>query len=397
MKERNSSGPSSELSRRQVLAGLAAGSLAFGPARLALASTGSPARLVIINVKGGLDGLAAVIPYGDPYLSGLRAGLLPSSMIAVNNFFALDPHLKNLGALFGAGQALAVHAVAPIVETRSHFLGQDFLQGGATTLGASGWVNRTVGLLGASSAVQAGLALGASLPITMAGSSPVASWAPDVWTATPSSFANVLQTDCSNDPEIGPVFNTALSDRNFFSAVLSGKSLSKSSALVSAAQVAGYCLASPYGPSVAVIETESFDTHAQQNQGLPPLLADLDAAIGALQTTLGAAWSSTVVMTMTEFGRTAYENGTSGTDHGTGFVVFLAGGPVIGGQVIVEGGWIPLNNLFQGRDVWGTCDFRQIAMSVLFDHLGISSSNQETIFPGSTAAGLVPLSGLVSG
>ena len=182
-----------------------------------------------------------------------------------------------------------------------------------------------------------------------------------------------------------------------FSAILSGLGGGQDTPLVHFAKVAGLCLASPYGPQVAVIETESVDTHYDQTSRLPALLQDIDNAMGALKTSLGSAWSNTVVLTMTEFGRTAYSNGTFGTDHGTGFAVFVAGGPVIGNRVVVNQGWPGLaqDQLYQMRDLAPTAEFRQVAMGVLMDHMGLSAASLQTVFPNSN--GLAPIGGLVSG
>ncbi len=388
------------ISRRQALAGVAAG-MALGRTKLAFASgtAGSGPRLVVINVRGGLDGLAAVIPYGDSNLQGLRRALLPKRMLQLNNFFAFDPNLPNLFAMYAAGQALAVHAVGPIFDTRSHFVGQDYLQGGGTTLLSTGWLNRALSMIGYTGPLQPGMALGPVAPAVIHGNNPIAGWTGDPFPMTSGNLETVLQTDSSNDSSIGPVMSIAFQDRDVFTAILQGQKTSSSSNLVHLAQVAGYCLASPYGPAVAVLQTDSVDTHYEQSTRLPTMLSEIDQALLALKTSLGAAWANTVVLTMTEFGRTAYENGTTGTDHGTGFAVLLAGGAVAGGQVVVQNGWPGLgqSQLFQKRDLAPTCYFQQVAMAVLFDHMGISSSNQETLFPGSTALGLMPLSGLVNG
>lgn len=384
------------LSRRQALAGFGA-ALAAGRTKLAFAGTqGSGPKLVIINVRGGLDGLSAVIPYGDANLAGLRGGLVPKNLVKIDNFFALDPSMPNLAAMFAAGEALAVHAVGPIQDTRSHFLGQDVLQAGTSTLQGGGWLNRALSLTGYSGPLQAGLALGPVVPPVLQGQVPVTGWCPDPFPASNSSIESLIQTDASNDAGIGAIMSIAFQDRDIFTAITQGNLSGSGFPLL--AQAAGLCLASPYGPQAAVLQTDSVDTHYNQTGRMAPLLTELDQGLLALKTALGASWANTVVLTMTEFGRTAYENGTAGTDHGTGFAVFLAGGPVIGGRVVVNQGWPGLgqSQLYQQRDLNFTSWFQQVALSVLFGHMGIASSNQEFLFPGSTALG-GPLQGLVSG
>lgn len=384
------------LTRRQALAGMA-GALAIGHTRLAFgAGSGTGPLLIVINVLGGLDGLSAVVPYGDPSLVTLRNDLLPKSLFKIDGFFGLDPNLPNLAGMFSAGEALAVHAVGPIVDTRSHFIGQDFLQGGSTMLTTDGWLNRLLPLLGYSGTLQAGLALGPSAPLAIRGSAPTAGWASNAFPGNNQNLLTLIQTAASNDAALSAAMGVAFQDLSVFSAILKGLGQNnKDSNLVHLAKVAGACLAWPQGPQVAVIETDSVDTHYDQATRLPALLQDLDNAFAAIKTTMGSAWSNTVVLTMTEFGRTAYANGTFGTDHGTGFAVFLAGGPVIGNRVVVDGTWPYLNAPYQGRDLGFTADFRRVAMSVLVDHMGVSAANLQAVFPDSS--NLVPLAGLVSG
>jgi uncharacterized protein (DUF1501 family) len=207
---------------------------------------------------------------------------------------------------------------------------------------------------------------------------------------------SVIQTASSNDADLSAAYTIAYQDIGVFDTILKNAGLGGGDTnLVHLAKVAGLCVAASNGPQVAVIESESVDTHYDQLGRQPALFLDIDNAFAALKQALGGAWANTVVMTITEFGRTAYENGTQGTDHGTGFAVFLAGGAVAGNQVVVNKAWPGLgqSQLYQGRDLAPTCDFRQVAMSVLADHMGLSSAALQTVFPNN--GGLTPLQGLV--
>jgi uncharacterized protein (DUF1501 family) len=141
---------------------------------------------------------------------------------------------------------------------------------------------------------------------------------------------------------------------------------------------------------VAVFETSGWDTHANQGAeggALALRLAALDAGLRALATELGPVWDRTVVLVATEFGRTAAQNGTRGTDHGTGTAAFLLGGGVRGGRVIADWPGLAPASLYQGRDLKPTTDLRSVAKSVLRDHMGIAAKLIDSeIFPDSAAA-----------
>jgi len=152
------------------------------------------------------------------------------------------------------------------------------------------------------------------------------------------------------------------------------------------AEAAGRLLAAPNGPRVAVLETNGWDTHADQNRRLAGNFKQLDDAISALRTTLGPAWRDSVVLAVTEFGRTARMNGSNGTDHGTGGVAFLMGGAVAGGKVRADWPGLGAGRLFEDRDLMPSADVRSIAKGVLADHLGLSAAGLARAFPGSDDA-----------
>jgi uncharacterized protein (DUF1501 family) len=157
-------------------------------------------------------------------------------------------------------------------------------------------------------------------------------------------------------------------------------------------------LARPDGPRIAALALDGWDTHANEGPGsgrLGHLLGGLDQAFGVLRTELGSAWSDTVVVVATEFGRTVRENGTIGTDHGTGAAALMLGGAIKGGRVISD--WPGLQDaaLFEGRDLKPTIDLRGVLKGVLTDHLGLPASLLEAkVFPGS--GGIKPVEGLLA-
>jgi uncharacterized protein (DUF1501 family) len=393
--------PHFHITRRGLLGGLGA-TLTLSAMRPARAAVAFPQRLVILNLLGALDGMSAVVPYGDPNLAGLRAPLIPppvgqtGGMFDLGGFYGLNPAMPNLYAMYQAGQMLAVHAVGGIASTRSHFVGQTALQCGDATPTVDGWMNRLVGLLSTvPGGVEAGLSFGAGNPQIAQGAVPIGAWAPCSLAQTPNLLAALIGTLDQTDPLIGFPIQSGFADRALFTSWLHGNGTPNGqSPLQVLMRAAGIFLNSAGGPAVAVLQSDSMDTHADQVLRLAPLLSDVDAAIALLAAGSGAAWANTVVVTITEFGRTAAVNGTTGTDHGTGFAMFLAGGAVAGGRVIATWPGLAPNELYQGRDLAATTDVRSVIMGVLRDHLGVNANGLATIFPN---AGVAPLGGLVNG
>jgi uncharacterized protein (DUF1501 family) len=390
------------LNRRSALFGLGA-ALAFGRMPLARAQTaGSVPRLVVIDAMGGLDGLSVVAPYGDPNLAVLRAQIMAPAvgkrggMLDLGGFFGLHPAMPNLHAMYKAGEAAMVHAVGNAGLTRSHFEGQDYLQSGAPEILSSGWLNRVMGLIPGNGSMQSGISLSNCDPLLVRGPTVAAGWAPDPFLQMGGQTAIDLANLLAPDTLLGPAYQVAFQDRASFNAVLQADPMPAGlSNLQQLAWAAGQFLASPAGPTIAAIQTSSCDTHDNQVIRLNSYLADLDGVFLQLKQSLRAAWSSTVVMTMTEFGRTAAANGgrLSGTDHGTGFAVLLAGGAVAGGQVYGTWPGLSASTLYDGRDLAPTTDIRSIAMGILQQHMGLPASAMGTVFPG---VSVQAMNGLVS-
>jgi uncharacterized protein (DUF1501 family) len=377
------------IGRRGLMLGLGA-ALAMGRPMPARAASSAP-RLVVINLRGGLDGLACVAPYGDRNLASLRSALMapavgqPDGMLDLGGFFGLHPAMPNLHAMYMAGEAAMVHAVGNIELTRSHFDGQDCLQSGAGELLTSGWLNRVMGLVPSAGDMQSGISMAACQPLMVQGRTITAGWAPDSLPQAGASFVSSLTTLLAGDTLLGPAYAAGYLDRASFDTSLKAARVPAGlTTLQHLAWAAGDFLASPTGPTIAAIETDSFDTHAFQVTRLSKALSDLDGALLLLKTALGSAWANTVVMTMTEFGRTAAANGNAslGTDHGTAFAVLLAGGAVSGGQVIATWPGLAASQLYEGRDLAPTVDIRSIAMGILQTHMGLSSAAMATVFPG---------------
>lgn len=390
------------LSRRDALLGVGASSaLYLGPRSKAAAATAAP-RLVVINVRGGIDGLALVAPYGDAALKGLRASLMSGAvgtaggMLDLGGFFGLHPLMTNFYNMFLKGEALAVHAVGNCSYTRSHFDGQDFIQSGAPQLLNSGWLNRAASLISASSgALPTGMSMDASTPLLLQGPTAVAGWMPNLLSnLSPTLSSQILALNAS-DKLLGPAFQTAMTDYQMITSISNSApwaQVNMSDMGWTAFNTAKALLASN-GSRVASFETGSFDTHDNQVAYLQTDLAKLDETFGVLKSTLGSAWANTIVLTLTEFGRTAAVNGSGGTDHGTGFAMLMAGGGVAGGKVVSTWPGLSSSKLYQGRDLQPTVDVRSVLMSVLIQHLGLPASSMATVFPN--AGSISPLANIV--
>jgi len=397
--------PALLLSRRSALLGLtSAVSLTspWGRASLALAAASTNRRLVVVIQRGAMDGLAAVVPYGDPALAGLRGEITPSEpgqeggVLDLGGFYGLHPALQNLHTMYQAGELLPVHAVAGPYRVRSHFEAQDYLECGSDHMLKSGWLNRVAGILPASEAGREGdaVAVGVAMPLLLRGPARVASWAPRGFGAAPPDLYAEVSDLASTDALIGPAIREGLRARGFSKEVLSGDPLPRDqSPFAVLATMAGEMLARPDGPRLAALEIGGWDTHVAQLPRLNELLTRFDGGLAALKAGLGPAWQDTVVLTMTEFGRTARVNGTRGTDHGTATVSFVFGGAVVGGRV--AGSWPGLGpgRLFEDRDLRPTTDLRSVLKGLLAQHLGIGQAGQATVFPESAAA--APMPGLV--
>ncbi|WP_130731877.1 DUF1501 domain-containing protein [Komagataeibacter xylinus] len=396
--------------RRAALLGLAT-SWALGRASLAMAAPSShedDPRLVVIVMRGALDGMSAVTPYGDPNLAAHRRALIlpepgaAGGLLDMGGFYGLHPALQNMHALYAAGQLLPVHAVAGNYRSRSHFEAQDYLESGADERMDSGWLNRAVSLMPQHDAGPDGygLAMGLTVPLLLRGPAQVGSYAPAASHHPDPDLYRQIAALNADDPVTGPALRNALQARGFSDTVMeSGRPTpgaprkgSRPDAFLALSTAAGRMLANRHGPRIAALEIGGWDTHARQVDRLGRPLTQLDRGLAALRDGLGPAWSRTVVLAMTEFGRTVRINGTGGTDHGTGTVAFIAGGAVAGGRV--AGTWPGLrpDQLFENRDLAPTTDLRCVAAGLLCDHLRLKPAGMAMVFPGTA---ITPMHGLI--
>ena len=399
------------MTRRRVLtagtAAAVAASLAAGlPGRVALASAATDRRFVLVILRGGMDGLGAVPPHGDPDYRRARGALAlappgtEGGPIDLDGYFGLHPALADLMPWYRSGALLPIQAVATPYRDRSHFDGQDLLEEGTERVGDAedGWLNRALRLMGDGG--RLGLALGHATPLVLRGAAPVMSWAPEVLPAADEAFLELVSALYASDPVLGPVLGQGLEARAMTDPVVGdldggGGGRAAQRALVEAA---GRLLQADDGPRVAVLETGGWDTHAGQGTHsgrLARALVGLTEALTLLRRSLGPAWDQTVVLVVTEFGRTVAANGTGGTDHGTAGAAFLAGPAVAGGRVAGDWPGLAQQALFEGRDLRPTVDLRAVFKAVLRDHLGLPATDLDRmVLPGT--AGLPAMSGLIA-
>ena len=405
----------SSLSRRKLLA--AGGGLfawAFLP-KFAHAAGSRDPRLVVIILRGALDGLSAVGPVGDPAYAALHGKIALSltgdhPALPLDGFFALNPAMPVFARLYQEGRAAVVHATATSYRERSHFDGQDVLESGHPGPGfaQSGWLNRALEALPAGERIshKGGLAVGPSTPLIMRGSAPVLGWAPHMLpAATDDLAARVLDLYAHRDPTLKAALAKGLETEKIATREgMSGETarprggMDSAAGMRLAAEGGVKLIAAEDGPRVAALAFDGWDTHANEGGAtgrLAQLLGGLDGAFEAFEKGLGSHWKDTAIVVITEFGRTARINGTTGTDHGTGTVAFLAGGAVKGGRVMADWPGLKDEQLHERRDLKPTTDLRAVLKGILGAQLGLSAAIlADKVFPGSGA--VKPLPGLIA-
>ena len=393
------------LSRRHFLTRATAFgcSLAASPlvTPVTFAQTPGENRLVVIILRGAMDGLDAVRPIGDPLLRQYRPGLgMARDMgeLQLDGMFAVHPGLGDLMPLWRAGELAFAHAVStPYRDKRSHFDGQDLLEAGTgMDLGAAtkdGWLNRLLQVMpGAHS--QTAFAIGRSDMKLVAGAAPVSSWSPDS-RIDMSPQARLLLEEVYHDDAlfrdtsleaIAIAESLGLSSEDSFG--MSSKDLRAN--LKQVGQAGDAAVLADFAARrlredarIAAFSLGGWDTHRAQTRGIGRALGNLQAAILQLKLGLGAEWQRTAVVAVTEFGRTARENGTRGTDQGTGGAMVLAGGAIKGGRMY--GDWPGLDEaaLYGRRDLMPTSDVRGYIAWLMRGMYGLEAGMLErTVFPG---------------
>ena len=385
--------------RRFLTNGMALGcSLAASPlfTRVTFASAPWENRLVVIILRGGMDGLDVVQPRGAPEFAALRQAT--GGAADLDGFFALHPALSGLMPLWQAGDLGFVHAVStPYRDKRSHFDGQDILEAGSggADLGRirDGWLNRMLqNVPGAET--ETAYTIGRADMLLTRGAAPVTEWSPDAALALSPQAERLLEAVMHDDP----LFREATTEAIALSAedlvpmdaadtVDEGATMGMMQNARTGARpetIANFAAERLRGDTrIAAFSLNGFDTHARQGYTLPKALDQLQTAILTLKDGLGPVWSKTAIVAMTEFGRTARLNGTGGTDHGTAGAMVLAGGAVQGGRVVTDWPGLAEADLYNRRDLLPTRDIRAHTGWIMRGLFGLDQHLLESvIFPG---------------
>ncbi|HUX72434.1 MAG TPA: DUF1501 domain-containing protein [Steroidobacteraceae bacterium] len=403
-------------SRREFLSLL--GASAAGATALTLwpgvtrAATGADSRFLVLMLRGGLDGVHAVPPWGDPAYARARGpmALTPAAPAAdgapaalkLDGTFALHPALAGAAELYARGEFMPLIAAAPPYWGRSHFDAQDCVENGtAVPHGAqTGWLNRAVAALPGAD----GLAVATVMPLMLRGPAAVASWSPPLPLQVNPILLQRLEPLYGEDPRLTAAFAQAIANQGADQAIDrdmrgggmrgGGMAAPAQGRLPGLMKAAGTFMAQEHGPRIGFVEDYGWDTHANEAPILARKLKELDDAFAAFRAAAAPVWPRTVLIAVTEFGRTAAINGTNGTDHGTGAAMFLAGGALRGGRVGGQWPGMGPGELYQGRDIHATTDIRAVFKGVLAAHLGLTESALASrVFPGS--ATLAPAEGLL--
>ena len=392
------------IQRRSLLQGLSATAALCvwdAPLKVAFAAVPGDRRLVVVILRGAVDGLAAVPPHGDKDYISVRGPLALASDGAtplhdLDGMFGLHPALANLKTLYDAKELIAFQNICSPYRERSHFEGQNVLETGAARPHAvgDGWLNRALAPMGMGEGVHA-LAVAQTPPLLLTGPARATSWMPASLPTPDAAFLARVKLLYARDAVLSQSLDDALALQNA-AAITSDDPSDKKPGPGNNADLtplfagAGRLLAAKDGPRVAVLDVSGWDTHINEGAGdgqLARRLAALDAGLDGLKTALGPNWSKTAIVMATEFGRTAHPNGNGGTDHGTGGASFLLGGAVAGGHVRAE--WTGLSSaaLQDGRDQPPRTDLRSLFKGVLAEHMGVPNGALEnTVFPDSSGA-----------
>ncbi|HXY48005.1 MAG TPA: DUF1501 domain-containing protein [Terriglobales bacterium] len=372
---------------------------AFG----AVESGANHKRLVVIFQRGAADGLNIVVPHGEQAYYAMRPSInVPrNQVIDLDGFFGLHPSLASFQPLWNQGHLAIVHAAGSPDPTRSHFDAQDYMESGTPGVKATedGWLNRTLHALPepADKSAFRAIALGPSLPRILCGAEP----------AVAVSNLNDFGVGGRN-PKAAPIANTfeAMYEQSVDSVLHgTGRETFEAVKMLKSADPAKYkpatgadypkgrfgeslkqlaqLVKADLGVQVAFADIGGWDHHVNEGstQGqIANVLREFSQSLTAFWIDLGDQAEDTVVVTMSEFGRTARENGNRGTDHGHANVMFVIGGPVRGGKVYGRWPGLGPSQLYEGRDLALTTDFRQVLGEAVVRHLG--NKDLAPVFPG---------------
>jgi uncharacterized protein (DUF1501 family) len=361
-----------KITRRDFLKGTATTLFLAGFNLPALASNSKKKNLVVIMLRGGMDGLCAVPVIGDKNFEKRRKSILIENTIKLNSDFALHPRLIGFNKCWNDNTGSIVHAASIPYTQRSHFEGQNLMESGGRVpyQEKTGWVGRAMKL---ANLQGDGLALSLPMPLLLRGIPKNNNYFPGRGKLPRERTLELLRSVYaeSSEDELLEMMNYIKKRKNeeMMGGTMShGKRENKNLAR----QAATYLRKSD-GPRVAVFEVNGFDTHAAQggvDGSHTKCLVEMDEIINNLKDNLQEAYKDTIILTVTEFGRTIKQNGGNGTEHGYGTAIFMAGGLLKKSQVHTDWPGLKRKEMYEGRDLNATIDARSVyasAMSTVFD------------------------------
>jgi uncharacterized protein (DUF1501 family) len=400
------------VSRRRFLLGLGAGAALMVYPRFVSALAPADNRLLVVLLRGAMDGLHLLPPIADPGYARARGAIAITDPLKLDGSFGLHPKMSFAHGLYAQKQLLPVLAVAPPYRQRSHFDAQDCLENGTDRPGGArdGWLGRCVGAMsgvksGAGSDAK-GVAVAQVMPLAMRGSAQSEIWSPPLPRTLDEAMLQQLQPLYAADPRLASAFDDAMQADEV---MLGGEeSMSERGrrggggagvrsnrfGLPQAMAAAAKLMRGAEGMRIAFVEDTGWDTHRGQVAALDRKFGELDAGLRAVREGLATDWSKTVVVVVTEFGRTVAVNGSAGTDHGVGGHALLAGGAVRGGRIVGDWPGLAAGDLYEGRDLRPTSDLRALFKGILASHIGLrESALEDIVFPESRF--VRPMTGLI--
>jgi uncharacterized protein (DUF1501 family) len=396
-------------SRRRFVQSTGLGLLALGlPPSFLVRTAGAQQRahkkvLVVVFQRGAMDGLNAVIPFKDRAYYAARPSIAIAEPAAgeeraldLDGFFALHPALAALKPIYSNGHLAIVHAVGSPDNTRSHFDAQDYMEIGTPGIKSTpdGWLNRYLGHHSENMSYFRAAALAVQLPRMLAGGAPALTLSSiDEFRLSNDALAGALESLYADSADSllragGETLFAALREwRRLESKIPPGAgSYPPGRFAANLAQISRLIKAN-VGLEIAFTEIFGWDTHSNQGGATGQManrLKEFADGLAAFYGDLGDRMSDVVLVTMSEFGRTARENGNRGTDHGHANVMLVLGGTVRGGAVYGRWPGLAPELLHEGRDLALTTDYRAVCGEIMTRHLGHKDLSK--IFPNFTAA-----------
>ncbi len=381
---------------------------AIRPGALVAAADGSQKRLIVILLRGAVDGLNVVVPYAENTYYRERGSIAiappgkPDGALALDAHFGLHPALASLMPLWREQRLAFIHAAGSPDPTRSHFDAQLYLENGTPGQSTTrdGWMNRLLSALPGPRGPTEAICIGPIVPQILAGKAPVAtlSLGPDGARPLPldkPEVASAFDRLYATDDALGKSYREGRTARERLIGALKSEQQSADNGAPPPAGFPGQAarLASlirrDASIRLAVIGLSGWDTHVNQGNHKGQLanrLRPLGEGLAALARGSGEAWRDTVVLVLSEFGRTVRENGNGGTDHGHGNVIWALGGAVNGGRVYGDWPGLALGQLYQKRDLAVTTDFRSVLAGILERHMRLTDRQLEAVLPNTPPA-----------